>query len=198
MKKKIVTTILLAAIAVSGAAIYRSDHPKAQQQTATKEARPLHIELVATDPEDAEFTPGGTIAASVSVKNAGEESAWTFIEVTVPTAKGAVLTDGTKDPPVLSFTPDDGWSLIESDSGDPNKTVYAYAVPLASGETTSPLFTEWSIPEYDLHSEDGRVMSGMISAEEIGKLMNSIRFQGKAVMSEGIGGTPEQRWEMLK
>jgi len=102
--------------------------------------------------------PGSTVSTHAAVSNNGSIDAFVFMEVTVPMVRSTsvklekgvtVRPDGWV--PVLGYTADSSWTLIEETVQDGVLTqVYCYGtedemVMLKPGESTTPLFDEWTV-----------------------------------------------------
>lgn len=159
-------------------------------QTTAEKKEALHVTLLSDAPEEEiDFEPGAEVPVNVRVKNEGSETARVFVKVSIPQAEGAALTDGTKDPEVVSFTPGEDWTAVTDG-------VYFYEEELESGKETKPLITSWIIPHYDLSLRDGEVVTGELPVEELEQEMNQIQIQGYAIQAS-MKGTPEQLWSAV-
>ena len=97
--------------------------------------------------------------------------------------------------PVLSFSPNPGWEVVEESLSDGVlMTVYFYSEPIPSGSTYTPLFDSWSMTNFKVHSG----VCGQHTYSEITEAVNSAGLERFSLQSDGISGTPEQLWEMVK
>lgn len=160
-KKTVISAIALSAVmAVGGAMAYFTDIDSAKNQI---EIGNVHIDLTEPKwdetpdennngiPDTAEkIVPGKTIEKDPMVTNTGKNDSYIYLTVSVP--KADIITaapDGTLNnngealtTQLFSYTANENWELLETDSSanDKNVYVYGYKTAVAPGASTDTLF----------------------------------------------------------
>lgn len=128
-KAAIVSACLAAAIAVSGAlAFFTDSDTKANRFSFTdtngEQTIDVHVDEPNWKEKDGEnILPGDTVSKDPVIVNDGEEDAYGFITVLVPTAKSIDLDDGNgikstkKDVELFWYEINDGWKEIDKTDG---------------------------------------------------------------------------------
>jgi hypothetical protein len=101
-----------------------------------------------------------------------------------------------KQIPVLTFTPNEGWTRIEekTDGGVWN-TVWFYSFPVvASGTAFPPLFDEWTLTNFRVRNG----ICGKHTYSEIIDAANSALVTRYSLQADGISGEPAVLWGMVK
>lgn len=161
MKKGILATSLVGLISIGGAIAYFTDAEEATNQVTVGNVR-IDLEEEEWDkvPEEEKqnITPNQTLAKDPKIINTGDNTAFVFLDVSVPVAE--VITaneDGSKNPKELtelfSYQTDSNWTQVgkmievkdKSDKVIAHKYLYAYGdstscTSLAPGSETSELF----------------------------------------------------------
>ena len=142
--------------------------------------------------------PGGASSLDLPNSNSWGYDSWLFFEVSIPVFdRSEVELDEPMDGdqiPVLTFTPNEGWTRIEQNEADGVlTTVWFYSTPVSAGVSFSPLFNEWTLTNF--HIRNG--ICGSHTYSEIIDAANKAvvhRYSLQAVMD----GTPETLWSMVK
>lgn len=160
-KKTVIGAIALSAVmAVGGAMAYFTDIDSADNKI---EIGNVHIDLTEPKwdetpdenkngiPDTAEkIVPGKTIEKDPMVTNTGKNDSYIYLTVSVP--KADIITaapDGTLNnngeastTQLFSYTANENWELLETDSSadDKNVYVYGYKTAVAPGASTDTLF----------------------------------------------------------
>ena len=173
-----------------------SDESIAAEPTATS----TYTASLHTAPKERSVAPGGEASAELpSVSDWGFNS-WTFFVSSIPcfpvneVELEADVVAG-EWVPVLTFTPNDGWEVVEEGLEDGIlATVYFFSEPIPAGSTYTPLFDSWSMTNFKVHSG----VCGSHTYAEITAAVNSSGLERYSLQSDGISGTPEQLWSMVK
>ena len=142
--------------------------------------------------------PGDESSLDLPTSNSWGYDSYVFMEVSIPTfPASAVELDEQMDGdqiPVLTFTPNEGWTRIEETTeAGVWHTVWFYSSPVASGTAFPPLFDEWTLTNFRVRNG----ICGEHTYSEIIEAANSAlvkRYSLQAVMD----GTPETLWGMVK
>lgn len=142
--------------------------------------------------------PGGASSLDLPTSNSWGYDSYVFMEVSMPTfPASAVELDEPMEGdhiPVLTFTPNEGWTRIEEKTeAGVWHTVWFYSFPVASGAGFPPLFDEWTLTNFRVRNG----ICGEHTYDEIIEAANSAqvkRYSLQAVMD----GTPETLWGMVK
>ena len=172
------------------------DESRAAEPTATS----TYTASLHTAPKERSVAPGGEASAELpSVSDWGFNS-WTFFVSRIPcfpvneVELEADVVAG-EWVPVLTFTPNDGWEVVEEGLEDGIlTTVYFFSEPIPEGSTYTPLFDSWSMTNFKVHSG----VCGSHTYAEITAAVNSSGLERYSLQSDGISGTPEQLWSMVK
>lgn len=186
----LMTTILSTAPTISDAATTAASTPAESRYTAS---------FTVQQPEKIVVPGEETSAELPSVSDWGFNS-WTFLVSRIPCFP---TNDVELEPdvvageyvPVLTFEPNEGWEVVEEDLTDGVlTTVYFYSEPIPADSTYTPLFDSWSMTNFKVHSG----VCGQLTYSEITEAVNSAGLERYSLQSDGISGTPEQLWSMVK
>jgi predicted ribosomally synthesized peptide with SipW-like signal peptide len=165
MKKKIrklvfIIVIALTIIITGGVVAYLTDTDNA---TNTFTVGSVSIDLTEDNWDEINgqnVTPGKVIAKDPAIKNTGKNSAYVYLKVYVPLVKHGTDKYEPNCLPLVTYVPNGDWTMIDSESspapcsGTPTK-VFAYKNALDSGETTTTLFDNVTVPSYEESSASG-------------------------------------------
>ena len=185
----VVATILSSAPTISDAATTAS--------STTAESR-YSASFTVQQPEKIVVPGEETSAELPSVSDWGFNS-WTFLVSRIP----CFLVDEVElEPdveagdwvPVLSFSTNPGWEIVEEKLEDGLlTTVWFYNTPVNDGVHYTPLFDSWSMTNFKVHSG----ICGSHTYAEIIDAVNSSSLERFSLQSDGISGAPAQLWEMV-
>ena len=154
------------------------------------------IEEPSWDPESLnEIGPGSEIAKDPQLISNVKWDAWAFFRVEVPTIKGQFFGNKTKVYDAFEFMLDDNskWKLIETvkngdseTAGENSVYLYAYVNPIKENESTSPLFTKITVPNFINDIEITK------NIDLTGFLVNAENFDTYLEASKEIGGTGKE------
>ena len=96
--------------------------------------------------------------------------------------------------PVLTFTPNEGWTRIEENEGDVLTTVWFYSTPVNADQPFSPLFDEWTLTNFRVRNG----ICGEHTYDEIIGAANEARVTRYSLQTDEINGDPETLWSMVK
>lgn len=147
----------------------------------------------------AEISPGGDATAGLPGANTWGFDSWVFMVVTIPCFPRAevelepdvVARDFV---PVLSFEPNDCWTLVEEEYGFEWRSVWMLSTPVEADAAFPPLFYTWSMTDF-------RVRNGVCGEHSYGEIMeamNRSRAQRYSLQSDGISGDPQSLWKMVQ
>ena len=151
--------------------------------------------------EEVLILPGYTAKADPKVKNNGSIDAYVFMKVEVPVVEAtevelektvAIRSDGLV--PVMAYTPEEPWTLIEESVTDGILTqVYSYGslTALQPGEETPPLFTSWTV--IDCRVENSR--TGSTDWSVIEELCPQTAINCYSIQAT-VNGTVNEIWQM--
>ena len=142
--------------------------------------------------------PGGASSLDLPTANSWGFDSWLFFEVSIPVFdRSEVELDEQMDGnqiPVLTFTPNEGWTKIEQNEADGVlTTVWFYRTPVGADQPFLPLFDEWTLTNF-------RVRNGQCGEKSYAEIIEAAnraevtRYSLQAVMD----GTPETLWSMVK
>lgn len=152
--KKIIAIIVAAfAIIITGGVIaYLTDTDTA---TNTFTIGAVSIDLTednwnATNAQN--VVPGQVINKDPAIENTGSNSAYVYLKIEEPVVELAAGGNG----PLLTYTANTGWTQLSTNtSGATKTTVYYYNNALAAGATTSKLFNNVTVSEFDQATVNG-------------------------------------------
>lgn len=137
----------------------------------------------------------------VALSRQNIHNSWLFICVSVPCYPA---TEVELEPdvqvsgeyiPVLTFDPNPGWEVVEETMEDGLlTTVYYYDTPVPVGEQYTPLFLEWEMTNFRVHNG----ICGEHTYKEITDVVNSSGLERYSLQSDGISGSPEDLWSMVR
>ena len=151
--------------------------------------------------------PGFSAPTHTAATNTGNVDAFLFIEVSLPIiradkvdleaeAEEYIRSDGYI--PVMQFTPQAPWLLVEEEiKDDVLHQVYCYGklIPLKPGETTPKLFNEWSV--VNCHVVNNK--TGSMAWSTIASLCPKTKISVSSIQTNLSSNlTPESVWIMLK
>ena len=154
-KSKKFVAIIIAALAIiitGGVVAYLTDTDTA---TNTFTIGAVDIDLTednwnATNAEN--VVPGQVINKDPAIDNTGSNSAYVYIKVEEPVV--ALAAEGTG--PLLTYTVNNGWTQLSTNtSGSTKTTVYYYNNALAAGASTTALFNNVTVSEFNQASVSG-------------------------------------------
>ena len=186
----LVTTILSGSPTISDASTTAASTTAESRYTAT-----FH-----SAPEPKVVTPGGEASGDLPDQNSWGFNSHLFIVSHIPCFKTSeveleadvIAGDWV---PVLSFEVNEGWEVVEEKlEDDVLTTVYFYFEPIPAGSTYTPLFTTWSMTNFKVHSG----VCGSHTYAEIIEAVNASGLERFSLQSDGISGTPEQLWSMVR
>ena len=142
--------------------------------------------------------PGGASSLDLPNSNSWGYDSYVFMEVAIPVFnRNEVELDEQMDGeqiPVLTFTPNPGWTKIEQNEADGVlTTVWFYSTPVDADQPFTPLFDEWTLTNF-------RVRNGICGSHTYSEIIEAAnearvtRYSLQAVMD----GTPETLWSMVK
>lgn len=143
--------------------------------------------------------PGGASSLNLPTSNSWGYDSWIFFEVSIPVFnRDEVELDEQMDGnqiPVLTFTPNEGWTRIEENEADGVlTTVWFYSTPVDADQPFLPLFDEWTLTNF-------RVRNGICGSHtysEIIEAANKAVVHRYSLQADGINGDPETLWGMVK
>lgn len=143
--------------------------------------------------------PGGASSLALPNSNSWGFDSWLFFEVSIPTlpADTVELDEQMEGDhiPVLTFTPNEGWTRIEEKTdGGVWTSVWFYSTPVDADQPFTPLFDEWVLTNFRIHSG----ICGSHTYEEIIAAANAASVTRYSLQSAGISGEPETLWSMVK
>ena len=152
---------------------------------------------VVSEPQTA--VPGGASSLDLPTSNSWGFDSYIFFEVSILVFdRSEVELDKQMDGdhiPVLTFTPNPGWGLIEENEADGVlTTVWFYSTPVDADQPFSPLFDEWTLTNF-------RVRNGICGSHTYSEIIdaaNAARVTRYSLQAEGISGDPETLWSMVK
>lgn len=144
--------------------------------------------------------PGGASSLDLPKANSWGFDSYVFFEVSIPTfdASTVELEPGKEYGsvvPVLTFTPNPGWTQIaETEADGMRNTVYFYSTPVDADQPFLPLFDEWVLTNFRIHSG----ICGSHTYSEIIEVANKAQVTRYSLQADGINGDPETLWSMVK
>ena len=150
--------------------------------------------------EERNIVPGGTACAGFPITNTWGFDSWLFMEVSIPTfnASEIVLEPGEEygpHVPVLTFTPNPGWTRIEDIKGNGVWTsVWLYSEPVDANQPFTPLFDDWTMTNFRVRNGQ----CGVHTYTEIIASANRATVKRYSLQADGISGNPETLWSMVK
>lgn len=97
--------------------------------------------------------------------------------------------------PVLTFDPNPGWEIVEEKLEDGLlTTVWFYNTPVNDGVHYTPLFDSWTLTNFKVHSG----ICGSHTYSEIIEAVNSAGLERFSLQSDGISGSPQDLWSMVR
>lgn len=143
--------------------------------------------------------PGGASSLNLPTSNSWGYDSWLFFKVSIPVFdRSEVELDEQMDGnqiPVLTFTPNEGWTKIEEKEVDGVlTTVLFYSTPVDADQPFLPLFDEWTLTNF-------RVRNGICGSHtysEIIEAANKAVVHRYSLQADGISGEPEALWSMGK
>ena len=154
-KTKKILSILIAAFAIiitGGVIAYLTDTDTA---TNTFTVGSVSIELTeanwnATNAQN--VTPGQVINKDPAITNTGNNSAYVYLKVEEPIV--ALSAGGSAS--LISYTKNSGWTQLSTNTASGIKTtVFYYNNALAAGTSTSKLFNNVTVAEFDQSTVNG-------------------------------------------
>lgn len=142
--------------------------------------------------------PGDESSLDLPKANSWGFDSYVFFEVSIPVFnRNEIDLDEQMEGdhiPVLTFTPNEGWTRIEENEADGVlTTVWFYTTPVDAGQPFTPLFDEWTLTNFRVRNG----ICGEHTYDEIIEAANEARvtrYSLQAVMD----GTPETLWGMVK
>ena len=153
MKKKTTIKIIAIVIAVlivvtGGIAAYLTDTDTVTNTFTVGKVK-IAISEENWNPENGEgISPGDVIAKDPAIQNIGKNSAYVYMKIEQPIVS---LTNGGSGP-LFSYTKNSGWILLdtyECENTSTKTSIYYYNTDLAKNTTTTKLFNNVTIAEYD-------------------------------------------------
>ena len=146
--------------------------------------------------EEQTIAPGGGAYLALPTANTWGFDSWLFFEVTIPTFDASSIElepgeDYGQRVPVLTFEANPGWVKIEEDG---ERSVWFYTQPVESGAGFTPLFDQWTMPNFRVRSGQ----CGEHTYSEIIAAANEARVTRYSLQADGISGKPEVLWSMVK
>ena len=154
-KSKKIIAIIIAALAIiitGGVIAYLTDTDTA---TNTFTIGAVSIDLTednwnATNAQN--VVPGQVINKDPAVDNTGSNAAYVYIKIEEPVV--AQSAGGTA--PLVTYTTNTGWTQLSTNtSGSTKTTVYYYTTALASGASTTALFNNVTVSNFDQSTVTG-------------------------------------------
>ena len=97
--------------------------------------------------------------------------------------------------PVLSFSTNPGWEIVEEKLEDGLlTTVWFYNTPVNDGADYTPLFDSWTLTNFKVHSG----ICGSHTYSEIIDAVNSSGLERFSLQSDGISGSSQDLWSMAR
>lgn len=143
--------------------------------------------------------PGDESSPNLPNSNTWGYDSYIFFEVSIPTfpASAVELDEPIEGDhiPVLTFTPNEGWTRIEEKTeGGVWHTVWFYSSPVASGTAFPPLFGEWTLTNFRVRNG----ICGEHTYDEIIEAANRALVTRYSLQADGISGEPAVLWGMVK
>ena len=185
----VVSTILSSAPTIS-------DEARAAEPTAAS----TYTASFTVAPEPKVVTPGGEASGDLPEVNDWGFNSHLFIVSHIPCFKTSEVeleagVEADDWVPVLSFEVNEGWEVVEETLTDGVlTTVYFYSEPIPADSTYTPLFDSWTMTNFKVHSG----ICGSHTYSEIIDAVNSAGLERYSLQSDGINGTPQQLWSMVK
>ena len=73
-------------------------------------------------------------------------------------------------------------------------TVWFYTVPVEADASFTPLFDQWTMPNFRVHSG----VCGSHTYDDLIAAANETRITRHSLQADGINGSPETLWSMVK
>ena len=186
----VMTTILSSAPTISDATTTAASNTAESTYTAS----------FTVAPEPKVVTPGGEASADLPDRNDWGFNSHLFIVSHIPCFKTSEVelepdVEAGEYVPVLTFDPNPGWEVVEEKLEDGIlTTVYFYSTPIAVDSTYTPLFDSWTLTNFKVRNG----VCGSHSYSEIIEAVNSAGLERFSLQSDGINGSPQDLWSMVK
>jgi predicted ribosomally synthesized peptide with SipW-like signal peptide len=150
-KKKIsiIIAIIIAVLIVGGVSAYLTD---TDNKTNVFTVGSVKISLNEENWDElngGDVLPGQIIQKDPTIENTGDNSAYVYIKVVEPLVKQSSGSTG----PLFSYTTNSGWTQLSTcTAGKKKVTLYYYNTALTSGNSTTSLFNNVAIGDFDQDS----------------------------------------------
>ena len=147
----IIITIVIVLLITGGIYAYLTDRDQ-----ATNVFTQGSVKISITEPNwnqtnGEDIRPGNTINKDPQINNIGKNEAYVYIKVEQPIVD--LMTGGSS--PLFSYTTNSGWTLLKTEEClDPNSStsIYSYNTALAKNTSTSKLFNNITVNNFDQNS----------------------------------------------
>lgn len=189
-KKSRLTTALVALLAlgtgIAGTAAYFTSTETVENKFTVGNVT-IDVEEPNWNEDDAkDFVPNKELPKDPTIENTGDNDAYVYFEVVVPTADGIIVADedGTRQPQaddveLWTYEINAGWTQLSRTVNDGNVTYVYYANDaLAAGATSAALF-------------DTVKMANVIEGQGLEDSEHTITVKGMAIQTETTGTAQE-------